>query len=268
MNNGYTQYQNLKFEVLEKGIAVLKISRPEALNALNGQTLIELESALTQISKDTSVRVLIFTGDGDRSFIAGADIVEMKDKTIEEGIAFAELGQRVSLLLETMPKPVIAVVQGYALGGGTEMALACDFILASDRALFGQPEVCLGIIPGFGGTARLVRHVGLPMAKEMLYTGRKIKADEALSLRLVNHVYAPDVLMSKAMEFAKSICENSHAAVVQCKTLMNTLGESSETLSIKQKLKLEATTFGKIFGTHDQREGMGAFGEKRKANYQ
>ena len=162
--------KNLVLETLDPGIRVVKISRPEALNALNTETLDELKVALTEASNDTSVRVVILTGAGDKSFIAGADITEMKDKNAGEGIRFSQLGHEVTKLLELMPKPTIAAVNGYALGGGTEMAIACDFIVASDKAVFGQPEVALGIIPGFGATIRLSKFVGLPLAKELIFS--------------------------------------------------------------------------------------------------
>src|SRR5262249_55335667 len=156
----------LILETVEPGIRVIKISRPRALNALNTETLHELKQALGEAADDPSVRVVVLTGDGDKAFIAGADIAEMKDKTVEEGVNFAQLGHEVTKLLELMPKPTLAAVNGFALGGGTEMAIACDFILASDKAVFGQPEVGLGIIPGFGGTIRLSKFVGMPVAKE------------------------------------------------------------------------------------------------------
>ena len=185
-----THNRYLTQETMASGICVLKISRPEALNALNTQVLLELKSALTLISANPEIRLVILTGDGDKSFIAGADIGEMKDKSVEEGVKFAQLGHAVTRLLELMPKPTIAAVNGYALGGGTEMAIACDFIWASEQAVFGQPEVGLGIIPGFGGTFRLAKFVGLPRAKELIFSGRKIKTEEALRIGLVNRVFS------------------------------------------------------------------------------
>ena len=254
----------LKVERVEPGIEIVKISRPEALNALNSALLRQLEVELARIAQDPGVRVLVLTGDGDKAFIAGADIVEMKDKTPGEGVTFAQSGHAVARFLETMPKPTIAAVNGFALGGGTEMAIACDFILASDRAVFGQPEVGLGIIPGFGATFRLARYVGWPMAKELIFSGRRLKADEALALGLANHVYPAAEFMAKVIELAKQISMQSMDAVVKAKQLMV---EFSETSGLQQKIDGEAQAFSRIFGSADQREGMNAFIEKRKPNF-
>jgi enoyl-CoA hydratase len=256
---------NLIVETLEPGIRVVKISRREALNALNTQTLEELKATLTQISRDPAARVLILTGEGDKSFIAGADIAEMKDKTAGEGIRFSQLGHEVTKLLELMPKPTIAAVNGYALGGGTEMAIACDFIIASDKAVFGQPEVGLGIIPGFGATIRLAKFVGLPRAKELIFSGRRFKADEALSMGLVNHVFPSGEFWDKTVELARTIAQQSHSAVARAKMLMN---EFSESVGLNFKLDGEAQNFGQLFGSPDQREGMTAFVEKRKPKFE
>jgi enoyl-CoA hydratase len=209
--------------------------------------------------------VVVLTGEGSKSFIAGADIAEMKDKTTSEGIRFSQLGHEVTKLLELMPKPTIAAVNGYALGGGTEMAIACDFIIAADNAQFGQPEVGLGIIPGFGATIRLSKFVGLPMAKELIFSGRRIKAEEAKSLGLANHVYPAQEFMARVIELAKSISAQSHSAVARSKRLMN---EFSESVGLNFKLDGEAQNFGQLFGSPDQREGMTAFVEKRKPKFQ
>jgi enoyl-CoA hydratase len=235
------------------------------LNALNTETLLELKDALAAEATSPDSRVVILTGAGEKAFIAGADIGEMKDKTIPESIRFAQLGHEVGKLLELMPKPTIAVVNGYALGGGTEMALACDFILASENAVFGQPEVGLGIIPGFGGNFRLPRFVGFPIAKELIFSGRRIKADEALELGLVNHVFPPAELLPKALELARSISLNSFSAVSRAKTLLN---EFSEAVGLNYKVDAEAQAFGQLFGSPDQREGMSAFVEKKKPSFQ
>jgi enoyl-CoA hydratase len=256
---------NLVVERSEAGICVVKISRPKALNALNTETLLELKSVLTEEAKNPHTRVLVLTGEGDKAFIAGADIAEMKDKNASQGVRFAQAGHEVTKLLELMPKPTIAAVNGYALGGGTEMAISCDFILASDRAVFGQPEVGLGIIPGFGATIRLSKFVGVPMAKELIFSGRRIKADEALALRLANHVYPAAEFMDKVMEMAKTISQQSNSAVARSKQLIN---EFSESTGLNMKLDAEAQAFGQLFGTPDQREGMGAFVEKRKPSFQ
>lgn len=258
-------FNNLVLEKADPGIQILKISRPKALNALNTETLHELRAALQEIARDKSVRVLILTGDGDKAFIAGADIVEMKDKNASEGVQFAQFGHEVTKLLELMPKPTIAAVNGFALGGGTEMAISCDFIAASDRAVFGQPEVSLGIIPGFGATLRLAKFVGWPRAKELIFSGRRIKADEAKALGLVNHVYPADGFLAQVTELARSISVHSAPAVARSKQLMN---EFSESVGLNMKLDAEATGFGQLFGSPDQREGMGAFVEKRKPVFQ
>lgn len=257
-------FKNLIIERHEPGICVVKISRPKALNALNSETIRELKDALTEEARNPATRVLVLTGDGDKSFIAGADIAEMKDKDISEAVLFAQLGHQVARLLETMPKPTIAAVNGFALGGGTEMATACDFIVASDNAVFGQPEVALGIIPGFGGNFRLARFVGLPKAKELIFSGRKIKAAEALAMGLCNHVFAAAEFNAKWMEIAKSIATQSQGAVSKAKELIN---EFEESVGLNYKIDAEAQAFGMIFGTADQREGMGAFVEKRKPGF-
>lgn len=252
-------------EMKPQGICVAKVTRPEALNALNSEVLLEMKESLTRIAEDPAVRVLVLTGDGEKSFIAGADIAEMQGKSPSEGVRFAQIGHEVTKLLELMPKPVIAAVNGFALGGGTEMAIACDFILASDKALFGQPEVTLGIMPGFGATARLSKFVGLPRAKELIYSGRKFKAAEALAMGLVNHVFPAAEFMDRVMDVARSISTQSFAAVSHSKKLLNS---SVETPGLTGKLDAEAQAFGRIFGTPDQREGMTAFIEKRKPTFQ
>lgn len=266
-------FENLLLDVSD-GVATLTFHRPKALNALNEATLKEVKAALIWIEHHASgkeganvrgeaVDVVIVTGSGEKSFIAGADILEMKDKSHEEGEAFARLGQGVSRALELLPQPVIAAVNGFALGGGCEMAISCDFILASENAVFGQPEVALGIIPGFGGSVRLARFVGQPRARELIYTGRKIKAAEALRIGLANEVVAPADLLKRAKEIAQEIRKNSPMAVAKSKRLMNQI----YTQPIDSALREEAMMFGSIFGSYDQREGMGAFAEKRKAQF-
>jgi enoyl-CoA hydratase len=255
------EYKYLVLQTVDPGIRIVKISRPSVLNALNSDVLLELKKVLTKEAEDTAVRVVILTGEGTKAFIAGADIAEMKDKSTSDGVHFAQMGHQVTKLLELMPKPTIAAVNGYALGGGTELALACDFILASENAVFGQPEVGLGIIPGFGGTVRLAKFVGLPKAKELIFTGRKLKAEEALKLGLVNEVFPLDKLMDGALAIAKSMSVNSLSAVAKAKQLLN---EFSEASGLNLKLDAEASAFGRFFGTKDQLEGMNAFLEKRK----
>jgi len=257
-----------KYLIIENhdpGICVIKISRRDAMNALNTEVLHELKLVLTTESENPSTRVVILTGDGDKAFIAGADITEMKNKSVSDGVLFAQLGHEVTKVLELMPKPTIAAVNGYALGGGTEMAIACDFIIASDKAVFGQPEVGLGIIPGFGATLRLAKFVGLPRAKELIFTGRKIQADEALKIGLVNRVYPAQELMNQVLELAKTMASQSYNAIARAKQLMNEFSESS---GLNFKLDAEALAFGRLFESEDQQEGMTAFAEKRKPNFQ
>ncbi len=258
-------FNNLVIESADPGIRIIKISRPAALNALNTATLHELKIALQAESNNPKTRVVILTGDGEKAFIAGADIVEMKDKTVNEGVNFAQFGHEVTKQLELMPKPTIAAVNGFALGGGTEMAISCDFIVASEKAVFGQPEVSLGIIPGFGATLRLAKFVGWPLAKELIFSGRRIKAEEAKQIGLVNHIYPAEGFMNHVLELARTISAHSAPAVAQAKRLMN---EFSESTGLNMKLDAEATTFGQLFGSQDQREGMGAFVEKRKPSFQ
>jgi enoyl-CoA hydratase len=187
----------------------------------------------------------------------------MKDKSPEEGEAFARLGQGITRAIELLPQPVIAAVNGFALGGGCEFAIACDFILASENAVFGQPEVALGIIPGFGGSVRLARFVGQPRARELIYSGRKIRAAEALRIGLANEVLPSAELLNRAHAIAQEIRKNSPLAVARSKKLMNQI----YTMPIDSALREEALLFGGIFGSHDQREGMGAFAEKRRASF-
>jgi enoyl-CoA hydratase len=267
-------FENLLLDVSD-GVATISFNRPKALNALNEATLKDLRSAIGWIEFHAAGRegadsghgprvdVVILTGTGEKSFVAGADILEMKDKGFEEGEAFARFGQSVTRAIELLPQPVIAAVNGFALGGGCEFALACDFILASDNAVFGQPEVALGIIPGFGGSARLARFVGQPRARELIYTGRKIKAEEALRIGLANQVVPLASLLPRAREIAQEMRKNSPMAVARSKRLMNHI----YTMPIDQALREEALLFGGIFGSFDQREGMGAFAEKRKPNF-
>lgn len=254
-------FNHLIIESVDPGIKIMKISRPTALNALNTAVLKEMKLFLTQEAENADTRVVILTGDGDKAFIAGADITEMGNKSATEAVEFSQAGHEITKILELMPKPTIAAVNGYALGGGAEMALACDFIIASDRATFGLPEVGLGLIPGFGGTIRLAKYVGLPRAKELIFSGRKIKADEAFALGLVNHVYPAASFMAQVMELAKTISSQSFPAVARAKKLMNEFSESS---GLNFKLDAEAQSFSRLFGSSDQLEGMTAFTEKRK----
>ena len=240
-------------------IAYLVIDRPEALNALNAQVLADLDAALDAIDLEL-IRCVILRGAGEKSFVAGADIAQMKDLDPAGGEAFGKQGNDVFLKLESFPIPVIAAVGGYALGGGCELAMACDFRICSDTAVFGQPEVGLGITPGFGGTQRLARIVGPGMAKQMIYSARNIKADEALRIGLVNAVYPADELYAAAEKLASTIAANAPIAVRACKKAIN----EGAALPIEQAVVCEEKAFGSCFQTGDQQEGMGAFLEKRK----
>jgi enoyl-CoA hydratase len=204
------------------------------------------------------------TGAGDKAFVAGADISEMSAKSASEGVSFAQLGHEVTKLLELMPKPTIAAVNGFALGGGTELAISCDLIVASEKAVFGQPEVALGVIPGFGATVRLAKFVGMPRAKELIFSGRRVKADEAMRIGLVIHDFSVEAFWSEVVKLAEQMSGHSASAIRQAKKLLN---EFSETAGLNYKLDSEAMAFGNLFGSFDQREGMSAFLEKRKPQF-
>ena len=244
----------------EKGlVGVITINRPKVLNALCSQVLDELNAVLDGIDTQKT-RCLIVTGAGEKSFVAGADISEMSTLTKEQGEAFGKKGNDVFLKLEAFPLPTIAAVNGFALGGGCELSMACDIRICSENAVFGQPEVGLGITPGFGGTQRLARIVGTGVAKEMVFSARNIKAADAYRIGLVNAVYAPEELMPAAMKLAERIAGNAPIAVQASKRAM-TQGIS---LPIDQAVVCEEKAFGSCFETLDQKEGMGAFLEKRK----
>ena len=240
-------------------VAVLTIDRPKALNALNPEVLNDLKAVFEGIDQ-SEVRCVILTGAGDKSFVAGADIAAMSTMTKAEGEAFGKQGNDVFLMVENFPLPVIAAVNGFALGGGNELAMSCDIRLASENALFGQPEVGLGITPGFGGTQRLARVVGVGMAKQLVYSATNIKASEALRIGLVNAVYAPDQLMDAARKLAGKIASNAPIAVRNCKRAIN---EGIE-LPIAEAVQVEERLFGACFETHDQVEGMSCFLSREK----
>ncbi|MGE4579949.1 MAG: enoyl-CoA hydratase/isomerase family protein [Desulfuromonadales bacterium] len=243
------------------GIALLTINSPKTLNALNSRVLRELESALDALDGDDEVRVVVLTGAGDKAFVAGADIKEMAAMNAFEGQQFGLQGQRVMLRMEKMRKPVIAAVNGYALGGGLELALACDFIYASEKARLGFPEVTLGIIPGFGGTQNLARRIGSARASELIFSGRMIEAPKARDWGIVNEVFAPEELLAKAMETAAAIAAVGTLGVAYAKNaIVNGLNMGKE-----DGFRYEASLFGVLFATEDQKEGMGAFVEKRQA---
>lgn len=240
-------------------IGVLTINRPEALNALNDQVIGQLDKVLDSVDTN-AVRCLIVTGAGQKAFVAGADIAQMSGLTKAEGEAFGKLGNDVFRKLETLPIPTIAAVNGFALGGGCELSMSCDIRLASDTAVFGQPEVGLGITPGFGGTQRLARLVGMGKAKELIYTARNIKAPEALAIGLVQAVYPADELMAEAEKMASRIAGNAPIAVRACKKAIN----DGLQVDIDSALAVEEKLFGSCFETRDQVNAMTAFVEKRK----
>ena len=247
----------------EDRIATLTINRPKALNALNKDTLLEIKAAVEQVRDDGGIDVLIITGAGDKAFIAGADITYMLNINALQGREFGLIGQEVLSLIETMSKPVIAAINGFALGGGCELAMACDFRICSHKSNFGQPEVGLGVTPGFGGTQRLPRIVGTGMAKQILYTGENIDANEALRIGLVNAVLPSEKLMDYVQKVAKIISSRGSIAVRFCKDAVN---EGMQT-DIDRAMTIEADIFGLCFATEDQKEGMQAFVEKRKAEF-
>ncbi len=257
----------MKFNTLtfEKNnfVGVLKFNRPQALNALNRELITELNSFLDEIEKEKGIRVLILTGTGDKGFIAGADIKEINELSRDEAKKFALYGQKTLTRLESLNIPTIAAVNGFALGGGLEMALACDIIWASEKAKLGLPEVSLGIIPGYGGTQRLKRWVGLGRAREMTYSGQFYSAKEAGDFGLVQKVLSPETLMTEVMKLAELIASRGPLAITAAKRAIN---EGTEQV-LKEGLLLEASEFSALFGTHDQKEGTAAFVEKRVPNF-
>lgn len=240
-------------------VGVVTINRPKALNALNSGVLEELEATFDQVDLETT-RVIILTGAGTKSFVAGADIAEMSTLTKEEGEAFGKKGNDVFRKIETFPLPVIAAVNGFALGGGCEISMSCDIRICSENAVFGQPEVGLGITPGFGGTQRLARIIGVGKAKEMIYSASNIKAEEAYRIGLVNAVYPQEELMDMAKKLASKIARNAPIAVRACKSAMN----EGLDIDMDKAIVVEEKAFGSCFETEDQVEGMKAFLEKRK----
>jgi enoyl-CoA hydratase len=254
----------MKFIDLETfdGIRIVKISRPDAMNALNSKVLKEIDMVIDNIKVNGLVKAVVLTGEG-KAFVAGADIGEMQHKDTIRAREFAQLGMDVLRKLELLNKPIIAAVNGFALGGGCELAMACDFIIAGDKAKFGQPEVSLGITPGFGGTQRLTRHVGRNMAKELIYTGRIIDANKAKEIGLVNEVVNNKDLMKKVLQVAREITRNSSTAVGYSKSAMNRGMEAD----IDTGLSIEKDMFGLCFATEDQIEGMKAFMDKREPNF-
>lgn len=248
---------------VENGVGMLTIERPKMLNALSSDVLKELEQMVDEISMRQDIDVVIVTGSGNKSFVAGADISEMKDKNVFEGREFSTYGNKVFYKLSTLRQPTIACINGFALGGGCELALACDLRIAAENAKFGQPEVGLGIIPGFGGTQRLVRLVGTGVAKELIFTGNVISSDEAYRIGLVNRVVTQEALIEEGLKIAKSIQKNALLAVELSKEVIDRGLE----MSLDNGLRLEAEVFGSLFSTKDQTEGMTAFINKQKPNF-
>jgi enoyl-CoA hydratase len=256
------EYKNLLLETTN-GITTLTINRPQVLNALNSEVVRELECALYELDLNTTVTAIVLTGAGEKAFVAGADIKEMADISAFTAHDFARRGQRLMLLINKMRKPVIAAVNGYALGGGLELALACDFIYASEKAKFGFPEVGLGVIPGFGGTQNLARLIGPNKANELVFSGRIITAAKALSWGIVNEVFPPEELLTKALETAREISAKGTLGVAYAKEVI----ASGMNMTKEDGFRYEASLFGVLFATEDQREGMGAFLEKRAAEF-
>ncbi len=253
---GFVRYEQDGF------VGIVTIDRPKALNALNEEVLKDLEATFDAIDLDNT-RAVIVTGEG-KSFVAGADIGAMSTMNAEEGEAFGKFGNDIFRKIETFPIPVIAAVNGFALGGGNELAMSCDIRICSEKALFGQPEVGLGITPGFGGTQRLARIVGVGMAKELVYCANNIKADKALEIGLVNAVYAPEELMEQAKKLANRIAKQAPIAVRNCKKAIN----DGLQVDMDQAIVVEEKLFGDCFNSEDQKAGMKAFLEKGKAEFQ
>ncbi len=255
-------FKNIKIEKKE-GIATIKINRPQVLNALNKDTISELASAVEELDADKNVKVVILTGEGDKAFIAGADIKQMADMTSLDAKKFAELGHNMLMKIENSRLPFIAAINGYALGGGCEVLMACDICIAVKSAKIGQPEINLGVHPGFGGTQRLPRLVGRMKAKELLFTGKNIDAEEAYKIGLVNMVVDDDKLMETVHKLAGQIASKSTVQTAFIKSLVN----KGTDIDINSACSLEISYFSSSFSTNDQKEGMKAFLEKRKPEF-
>lgn len=256
------KFNNLLIEKCD-GITTLTINRPQVLNSLNSEVVGELECALYELDRDAAVRSVVLTGAGEKAFVAGADIKEMSEMSAFEAHDFARRGQRLMLLINRMHKPVIAAVNGYALGGGLELALACDFIYASEKARFGFPEVGLGILPGFGGTQNLARLIGPNRARELVFSGRIITAEKAYAWGILNEVCAAEELLAKTQVTAREITGKGALGVAYAKDAI----ASGMDMAKEDGFRYEASLFGVLFATDDQREGMGAFLEKRTAEF-
>jgi len=254
---------SLVLKEISNHIAILTINRPEVLNAMNDEVVADLDATVQSCIEDEQVGVIILTGAGEKAFVAGADIKKMQSMGPEAALAFGKAGQQMTLTIENSPKPVIAAVNGFALGGGCEITLACHIRVASDTATFGQPEVLLGILPGWGGTQRLPRLVGSGLANEIITTGRMVSALEAKSMGLVNHVVPPDELIDKCMEIANQILNNGPNAIAQSLSCI----QKRMGMSMEDGLQIEVENFSKLFATEEAKEGLSAFVEKRKPNF-
>jgi enoyl-CoA hydratase len=255
-------YENILYEIGD-GMAIITFNRPKALNALNNALLTELDEALDAVMADEEIRVLVLTGAGEKAFVAGADITELATFGPLQAKLFAKKGQSVISKLQALPIPVIAAVNGFALGGGSEMALACDFIYAAETANFGLPEITLGIIPGFGGTQRLPRLIGTNMAKELIFTGRMVPAPEAKEIGLANNVCAPDALMDEVKKTAAAIAKKGRVSLRAAKEAVNT-GLDAD---LDTGLSVECDAFALCMASEDAKEGTSAFLEKRKPEF-
>lgn len=253
------EYKNIMFGV-EGSVAVVTLNRPEVLNALNEETMKELGSAMSECKQDGTVRVVILTGVGDKAFIAGADINEFVGKSPAMIMGFAELGHNVVRIMETMGKPIVAAVNGYALGGGLEISMACDVRFASDKARFGQPEILLGLIPGMGGTQRLSRLVGIGLARELIMSGEQVTAQRAYEIGLVNRVFPAEQLMEETKKFAQRLAGLPPFALRMAKYAIN----YGYDLALENANSLELQCFSQCWSTEDLKEGVAAFLEKRK----
>ena len=255
------EYKNVLIET-DGAVAVLKVNRPKALNALNQETLLDLIAAFDELNNDEAVRVIVLTGEG-KAFVAGADIKEMVPYSAPEARCFSETGHVLMSSMEKIEKPIIAAVNGFALGGGMELALGCDFIFASEKAKFGQPEINLGIIPGFGGTQRLTRLIGRARAKELIYTGDMIGADEAKALGIVNKIFPVEALLEETKKVAANIAGKGALTLRLAKSTI----DAGVTVDLKVGCAFERDAFALCFSHEDQKEGMNAFLEKRKPSF-
>jgi enoyl-CoA hydratase len=256
------EYKNILLS-FEGEIGILAINRPKALNALNIETLKDIQMGIQEAKDHLEMKVLIMTGSGEKAFVAGADIAEMKGMNSIEALNFSKLGHLTLKMIQDLDRPVIAAVNGYALGGGTEIAIACDFAYASENARFGLPEVTLGIFPGFGGTQRLPRLIGKGKAKELILTGKMITAQEAYQMGIVNRVFPQAFLMEETKKVALQIAANGAVGVRLAKMVVDT----GFNMDLAEACSLESYAFSLGFSTEDQKEGMTAFVEKRKPNF-